>query len=266
MTTAIGGGDRADARRNRARVMTAAGDAFAEQGLDVPLGEIARRAGVGAGTVYRHFPSKQVLLEAVFVHQLNDLIASGERRAAQPDPTEAFFGFLLDIVGTTARRGHLCAIVAAADGSWPRPLLTAAVQRFRQVLAALLRAAQRAGGVRADVGPEDVASLTVGCDSMITARGDRAAGLRLVRLTLDSLRPPGAVTERGVFRDLPGPRREGAVAGCEECGTPFAVRPTGRPGRYCGATCRQRARRRRLADGGAGAGAGIGGTAVPPPR
>ncbi|WP_377266851.1 TetR/AcrR family transcriptional regulator [Peterkaempfera sp. SMS 1(5)a] len=244
MTAAISGGDRADARRNRAKVLTAAGEALAEHGLDVPLGEIARRAGVGAGTVYRHFPSKQALLEAVFAQHLNDLVASGERRMAQLAPTEAFFGFLLDVVRKSHRRGHLCDVVAA-DASWPRPMLTASVLRFRQVLTALLQAAQRAGGVRDGIDPDDVVSLTVGCASMLAARRNQAAGFRLVQLSLDSLRPAATVTERQIFRDGHGAHREG-VARCEECGAALTVQPTGRPVRYCGATCRQRAHRRRL--------------------
>ncbi|MFF8770643.1 TetR/AcrR family transcriptional regulator [Kitasatospora sp. NPDC015120] len=239
MTTAIAG-DRADARRNRERVLAAAADAMADQGLDVPLGEIARRAGVGAGTVYRHFPSKQALLEAVFARHLEDLIASGERRAARYAPTEAFFGFLLDIVELSSRRGHICDVVTA-DTSWPRPVLTASRLRFRQVLAALLHAAQRAGGVRPDVDPEDVLALTAGCVSTLTARHDRPAGLKLVHLTLDGLRPCTPVTKARPFRDDP------QAPCCAECGTGLTARPTGRPIRYCGPTCRQRAHRRRLA-------------------
>ncbi|MFF1815951.1 TetR/AcrR family transcriptional regulator [Kribbella sp. NPDC058245] len=243
--TEVIGGDRADARRNRAKMLSAAGDAFAEQGLDVPLVEIARRAGLGAGTVYRHFPTKQALLEAVFTQHLDELIASGERRAAQSAATEAFFGFLLDVVEKSKRREHLCDVVAA-DASWPRPMLTASVLRFRQVLTALLHAAQRAGSVRADIGPDDVVALTVGCVSMLASRRDRAAGHRLVQLTLDSLRPSAVVTEGQYFRDSPDIRRD-TVTFCAECKAPLMVRPTGRPVRYCGAACRQRARRRRLA-------------------
>ncbi|MFI7276774.1 TetR/AcrR family transcriptional regulator [Streptomyces sp. NPDC049879] len=246
MTAAIDGGGRADARRNRARVLSAAAEAFAGQGLDAPLGEIARRAGVGAGTVYRHFPTKQALLEAVFTRHLDDLAASGERRMARSAPTEAFFGFLLDIVGKSHRSGPVCEVVAA-DASWPRPLLTASVSRFRQVLTALLHAAQRAGGVLDGIGPEDVLALTVGCASTLAAHPDRPAGLRLVRLTLDGLRPSADVTERHAFRD--GGVRQEAVARCEDCGAALTVRPVGRPVRYCGAACRQRARRRRLAGG-----------------
>ena len=230
-------GDRADARRNRARVLAAAGEAFAEYGLDIPLGEVARRAGVGAGTVYRHFPTKQALLEAVHAQHLTDLIAVGDRLAAQLPPVEAFFELLLDVVESSHRRGPVCEIVSA-EPSWPRPVLRALTLRFEQILTAMLHAAQRAGGVRADVDTDDVAALAVGCTTMLSARRDGPAGRRLVRLALDGLRPAAPVTERPLFRDAPT---------CVECAAPLTVRPTGRPSRYCGPTCRQRAHRRRLA-------------------
>ncbi|WP_052398110.1 TetR/AcrR family transcriptional regulator [Streptomyces sp. NRRL F-5123] len=246
MTAATVGGDRADARRNRAKVLSAAGKAFAAGGLEVSLGEIARRAGVGAGTVYRHFPTKQALLEAVFARHLDGLAASGERRSAGSGPTEAFFGFLMDVVEMSHRGGPVCEVVAAEAG-WPRPALTASLLRFHQVLTALLHAAQRAGGVRPDIGPEDVVALTVGCAATLAARRDRADGLRLVRLTLDGLRT-AAVTEPTSFRDNAARGRgRDAAARCEECGDALAPRPTGRPVRFCGAACRQRAHRRRLA-------------------
>ncbi|WP_405007991.1 TetR/AcrR family transcriptional regulator [Kitasatospora purpeofusca] len=246
MTTVIGAGDRSDARRNRARVLSAAGEAFAERGLDVPLGDIARRAGVGAGTVYRHFPSKHALVEAVFAQQLGELVASGERRTARSAPTEAFFGFVLDVVETSRSRTTVCDVISA-DASWPRPVLTATVARLHQLLETLLHAAQRAGGVRPDIGPDDVVALAVGCAAMVTVRHDRAAGHRLVRLALDGLRPSApAVTEGRSFRDSRGPRTA-LVPACEECGAVLTVHPTGRPARYCGTTCRQRAHRRRPA-------------------
>jgi AcrR family transcriptional regulator len=74
---------RADARRNRARVLEAAQEAFTAEGLSVPLDEIARRAGVGAGTVYRHFPTKEALFEAVVVHRIQGLTEDALTRAQQ---------------------------------------------------------------------------------------------------------------------------------------------------------------------------------------
>src|SRR5262245_28258757 len=85
---------RADARRNRDRVLEAARRAFAEQGYAVPLDEIAAAAGVGPGTVYRHFPTKEALFEAVSVANVQDLAADARARAEAADPGSALAGFL----------------------------------------------------------------------------------------------------------------------------------------------------------------------------
>ncbi|MDX3232809.1 helix-turn-helix domain-containing protein [Streptomyces sp. ME19-01-6] len=244
MTTALDDTGRADARRNRAKVLRAAVRAFTDHGLDVSLGEIARQAGVGTGTVYRHFPSKEILLEAVLVQHIDDLVAAARRWAAQTPPTAAFFGFLLEVVDKSSGRKHVCDVVAS-DASWPRPMLAASGRRFRQALAELLRAAQQAGGVRTDIGPDDVAALAVGCATIRAAHRDRAQGTRMVHLTLECLRDPTPVTKDRMFRDAPGGGHE-TRPGCEECGARLDARTTGRPARYCGATCRQRAHRRRV--------------------
>lgn len=233
---------RADARRNRTRVLAAASRAFDEHGLDISLGAIARQAGVGAGTVYRHFPSKEILLEAVLVQQVDDRVAAARRWAARTDPVAAFFGFLLEVVDSSRGHKHACDALTA-ETSWPRPSLAASARRFRQALDELLRAAQQAGGVRTDLSADDVAALTVGCASICATHRDRHGGTRMVRLALESLRTIPSVTEDRPFRDTPGTLH--AAPRCEECGTPLNARPTGRPARYCGATCRQRAHRHR---------------------
>ncbi|MFF4041175.1 TetR/AcrR family transcriptional regulator [Streptomyces sp. NPDC001816] len=243
MTAAPHDVGRADARRNRMKVLAAASRAFDEHGLDISLGAIARQAGVGAGTVYRHFPSKEILLEAVLVQQIDDLVDAARRWAARTDPVAAFFGFLLEVVDTSHGRKHACDALTT-ETSWPRPSLAASARRFRQALDELLRAAQQVGGVRIDVSADDVAALTVGCATIRGAHRDRNGGTHMVRLTLESLRSPGSVTEGRVFRDVPGTPH--AAPRCEQCGAWLDARPTGRPARYCGATCRQRARRRRL--------------------
>lgn len=243
MTAAPQDAGRADARRNRRKVLAAASRAFDEHGPDVSLGAIARQAGVGAGTVYRHFPSKETLLEAVLVQQVDDLVETARRWAARVDPVTAFFGFLLDVVDASHGRKHACDALTTQT-SWPRPNLAASARRFRQALDDLLGAAQRAGGVRTDVSADDVAALTVGCATIRAAHRDRNGGTRMVRLALESLRTPSYVTQGRGFRDAPGTLH--AVARCEECGVRLEARSTGRPARYCGATCRQRAHRRRL--------------------
>ncbi|MFD7863571.1 TetR/AcrR family transcriptional regulator [Streptomyces sp. NPDC057682] len=246
MTATHPDGGRTDARRNRARVLAAAVQAFDAHGPDVSLSVIARRAGVGAGTVYRHFPGKEILLEAVLVQQIDGRVASARRWAARADPVTAFFGFLVETVDLSYGRSHVCDALST-ETSWPRPGLAASASRFRQALGDLLRAAQREGGVRVGIGPEDVAALVVGCAATRAAHPDPEGGLRMVRMTLDGLRDTASVTKGVAFRDVPGLPRSPSVPACAECGTRLPERSAGRPARYCGATCRQRARRRRLA-------------------
>ncbi|QTD95873.1 TetR/AcrR family transcriptional regulator [Streptomyces cyanogenus] len=243
MTAVPQSASRADARRNRTKVLAAASQAFDEHGLNVSLDAIARQAGVGAGTVHRHFPSKEILLEAVLVQQLDDLAETARQWAARTDPAAAFFGFLLAVVDTSHGRKHACDALTRQT-SWPRPSLAASARRFRQALDQLLRAAQEAGGVRTDVNADDVAALTVGCAAIRAAHHDRNGGARMVRLALESLRAPSFVTQGRGFRDTPGTLHP--APRCEECGARLEARSTGRPARYCGATCRQRAHRRRL--------------------
>ncbi|MGW1624453.1 TetR/AcrR family transcriptional regulator [Streptomyces sp. NPDC002172] len=242
MTAAPGSVGRADARRNRTKVLAAASRAFDEHGTDVSLGAIARQAGVGAGTVYRHFPSKEILLEAVLVQQIDDRVDAARRWAARTEPVAAFFGFLLEVVDASHGRKHACNALTT-ETSWPRPGLAASARRFRRALDDLLRAAQQAGGVRNDVSVDDVAALIVGCVTIWAAHHDRNGGTRMVRLALEGLRSSAPVTGGRVFRDVPGTLH--AAPRCEECGTRLEVRSTGRPARYCGAACRQRACRRR---------------------
>ncbi len=111
-----------------------------------------------------------------------------------------------------------------------------------------MREAKIAGAVRAEIQADDLAALAAGGVALRSAHRSRARSMRLVRLLLDGLRPP-AVTERGEFRDKVGVHghETGATQRCLQCGAGLPVRATGRPPSYCGPTCRQRARRRRLA-------------------
>lgn len=237
---------RADARRNREIVLRTAARVFAEDGLEVSLGRIARRAGVGAGTVYRHFPSKEILVEAVLVEHIDGLVAAADGWAVRAAPGDALFGFLLEVIEKSTGGQHLCDALTA-DPSWPHAKLTAASQRFDEALERLLRNAKQAGAVAADVRTDDLAALAVGGAALRSAHRNRARGTRLVRLLLDGLRTP-SVTKTAALRDAAAHRRhETSAEHCVECGTRLRIRPTGRPPRYCGPTCRQRARRRRTA-------------------
>ncbi|GIH20034.1 TetR/AcrR family transcriptional regulator [Rugosimonospora africana] len=240
---------RADARRNREVVLRTAVRVFAEDGMDVPLGRIAKRAGVGAGTVYRHFPSKEMLIEAVLAEHVESLVRAADRWTGRTAPGEALLGFLFEAIEKSAVRQGVCDALTA-DRGWPHVRLAAAAQRFGQALDRLLRDARRAGAIRADVQVDDLSALIAGGAALRSAHRSRAHGMRLVRLLLDGLRT-GPVTEPAVFRDAVSRSRHEtaahAVEHCVECGIRLRIRATGRPARYCGPTCRQRARRRRIA-------------------
>lgn len=233
---------RADARRNRALVLQAARSAFEEQGLGVPLGEIARRAGVGAGTVYRHFPSKEALFRATIVDRIELFTDTARDLVDAEDPGGVFFRFLSSVVRLASRNKALCdALEAAGAGRFgPSPGVG---KDFDEALETLLIRAQQAGAVRRDVGITDLRALLVGCLSMEQARS--AAGPeaevqgRMTTLMCDALRPEPSVTK------LPSAARKRNETRCEVCGAVIAAARTGRPARYCGGACRQKAHRAR---------------------
>ncbi|GAA4394542.1 TetR/AcrR family transcriptional regulator [Tsukamurella soli] len=174
-------GPRADAVRNRARILAAAREAFAQAGVDVPLDAIAEAAGVGPGTVHRHFPTKAALLAAVIADRLDELAA----RAAElgDDPVEDFFGFLAELVDSG--RDNLA--LAAAVGGLPNSLIEESGARLSAALQALLTAAQRAGGVRRDVDVAELHAVVTGVlatESRLSA-SRRGLGLQIV---IDGLR------------------------------------------------------------------------------
>ncbi|HET9171246.1 MAG TPA: helix-turn-helix domain-containing protein [Actinospica sp.] len=178
---------RADAVRNRARVLDAARAAFAAEGLAVSLDEIARRAGVGAGTVYRHFPTKEALFEAVIVDRLLVFAEDAEARlAGEGDPGEEFYGFFYALIEDSERKADL-ADALTATGVALRPETLEAGRRLSAGLGGLLERAQRAGAVRADVGTAELHALVVGA----MAAEKRAGGERgrLTRIIGDGLRP-----------------------------------------------------------------------------
>jgi AcrR family transcriptional regulator len=111
---------RADARRNREIVLRTATRVFAEDGLEVSLGRIAQLAGVGAGTVYRHFPSKEILVEAVLTEHVESLVAAADRWAARATPGDALFGFLLEVIENRAA-ASTCATRSLPAGAGRTP-------------------------------------------------------------------------------------------------------------------------------------------------
>jgi AcrR family transcriptional regulator len=179
---------RADAARNRVRVLEVAYETFAAEGLSVPIDEIARRAGVGAGTVYRHFPTKDALFQAVIEDRMQRLVDDGYGLLESDGPGEALFSFLRSIVlqwGATDR-GLVDAL--AGFGIDIARAAPEAEDAFMAVLGELLRAAQQAGTARHDVSVREVKTILVGCQAMEAYNSELAE--RVTGVVVDGLRAP----------------------------------------------------------------------------
>jgi AcrR family transcriptional regulator len=173
---------RADARRNRDRLLAAAADVVAEQGAGASLEEIARRAGVGSATLHRHFRSRQALLEAVFAGHVDALCAGAADRLDDPRPGDALVGWLHAVLRhATEHRGLGEALMAGADAGFH--------QRITAAGEALLARAREADEVRADVGIDELLQL-VNAVSLAVGTGPGAAGraARLLDLAVDGVR------------------------------------------------------------------------------
>ena len=185
-------GMRADARRNYQRLLAAAGMAFAERGADdVSLEEIARRAGVGIGTLYRHFPTRQALLEAVFRDQVDALGARAAEliRADSPAAALAEWVFALVAFGK-AKRSLTTALLDVVDKD--SELLSSCRGLLTGETDALVKRAQQAGAVRADVQGADVIRLVHGVSLAADMAQDPGQADRMLALVLGGLLSPAA--------------------------------------------------------------------------
>jgi AcrR family transcriptional regulator len=178
---------RADAARNRARVLEVAYDTFAAEGLSVPIDEIARRAGVGAGTVYRHFPTKEDLFRAVVEDRIRGIIGEGRRLLVAAGPADGLFEFLRSMTLTWGATDRGLSEALAGVGIDVGKAMPEAEGEFFAMLGDLLQAAQDAGIVRRDVSVADVKAILVGLQAMQSYNADAAK--RLTDVVLDGLRP-----------------------------------------------------------------------------
>jgi AcrR family transcriptional regulator len=175
---------RADAQRNRDRVLAVADEMFSAEGLATPIDEVARRAEVGVGTVYRHFPTKEALFEAVMRGRLEWLIGQARAGATAADPVAALFDFLTVLTDNSGANHGLHDALRGA-GVDVRIYLAELAPALMEALGALLRRAQAAGGVRADVGEYELKALSTGLCT-IAEPGVRSDLLR--RIVYDGLR------------------------------------------------------------------------------
>ena len=177
---------RADAQRNRARILEAAENVFAVEGIDVPVDLIAEKAGVGVGTLYRHFPTKEKLCEAVLMDRLLALTVDARALADADDPKAAFFGFLTHFVEEGAAKRDLIVAVMGA-GMEMDEFSQAVKQDLNDAIGVLLHRAQAVGAVRPDVQPDAVLAL-LGATCQATVHSAAAPALDLLTIVCDGLR------------------------------------------------------------------------------
>ena len=180
---------RADARRNRERLLEAAEDVFAAEGTSASTEEIARRAGVGIGTLFRHFPTKEALVEAIVLARVGRLVDEADALAAEGDPATAFFEFFTRTVEEAEAKKTYSELLAGGfvDVESAAPELR---RRLRRAIEALLTRAQEAGTLRDDVGVAEVMTLLVGAVRAAEHAGEDAdLRTRTVGILLDGLHP-----------------------------------------------------------------------------
>lgn len=186
----VGRAPRADARRNRERILIAASEVFTVKGVNTSTAEVAESAGVGIGTVFRHFPTKESLLEAVFFQRLEHIAEDAESRTQTGDAGEGFLGFFTDVVAESATK------IAIADalrnsGIDVMSATSPVADRLRRAIDALLTRAQQAGVIRDDVGVDDIIALLAGVTQAAHFAGqDQAARDRTLAVVLAGLRAP----------------------------------------------------------------------------
>jgi AcrR family transcriptional regulator len=202
---------RADACRNRAALIGAAREVFAEEGLDAPLEEIARRAGVGIATLYRRFPSRQHLVAAALADKISDYAGAAERALAEPDPWTGFEGFVRWICAAQADDrglGDLLLITLA-----PGAEIEATRARANRAALKIIERAKADGTLRDDMTGEDLLLMLLASGAVTSAtRQDAARAVpRFVALMLDAFRPgagtvlppaPSSAQMRRVMRRL----------------------------------------------------------------
>lgn len=143
---------RKDAQRNRERILEVAKDAFTRSGANTSLDEIVREAGIGPGTLYRHFPSREALLEVVYRSEMEKLAAAEEKFARELPPVEALRAWLLLFVDYIAAK-HIIAPARNALAGDPKKLFEASYGRIWDAIRALVKRAVKSGDIRKDLDP-----------------------------------------------------------------------------------------------------------------
>ncbi|WP_245923421.1 TetR/AcrR family transcriptional regulator [Paractinoplanes atraurantiacus] len=181
---------RADAARNRSSLLAAAAEEFAAHGLDASVADIARRAGIGKGTVFRHFPTKDDLLAAVVLDRIDNLAALAQRLTTATDPGAA----LLEFMDAAAGRQQQLDLSFLRESGEINARLRNARERLFTAIITLVTRAQEAGAIRADINGMDVILLMCAPNHVVSFVPDPPPDLwrRYLHIIFDGLRPDGA--------------------------------------------------------------------------
>ncbi len=194
---------RRDAERNRRRILEAAGRGFAERGLGITLDEIARLAGVGVGTVYRRFPNKELLIDALFEERIGEIVGLARAGAQDEDAWRGLSGFLEGVVELLANDRGLRELVVGSTYGPER--VTHARSRIKPQVDDLVARAQAQGKLRDDVGASDFPLLLMMLDAVVDTTRDinPLSWRRALGIVLDGLKAPGSTRLPGAPLEVP---------------------------------------------------------------
>jgi AcrR family transcriptional regulator len=179
---------RADAQRNRDRLLEVAKEAFTRSGANTSLDDIAQQAGVGPGTLYRHFPTREELLQAVYRSELEKLAAAEPRLAQTMKPIEALRAWLLLFVDAIAAKAVIAPALNTLLGDHKK-MFQASYAQMHEAIRSLVKRAIQSGDIRPDLDPMDLLRALVGVSNVATSPDWQQSARRLVDILLTGSRP-----------------------------------------------------------------------------
>ena len=179
---------RADAQRNRERLLEVAKEAFARHGANASLDDIAKQVGVGPGTLYRHFPTREELLQAVYRSEMEKLAAAERRFAQSMPPIEALRAWLLLFVDAIETKQIIAAALNSLIGD-PKKVFAASYAQIHEALRSLVKRAIKSGDIRKDLDPMDLLRALVGVGNVASSPDWQQSARRLVDILITGSRP-----------------------------------------------------------------------------
>lgn len=179
---------RADAQRNRERILEIAKDAFTRSGADISLDDVAKQAGIGPGTLYRHFPTRDTLLEAVYRTEVGKLAAAEREFSRTMPPIEALRAWMLLFVDYIAAKQIIAPALNTIVGG-PSKLFEATTAQITGAIQALVKRAIKSGDIRPDLDPLDLLRALVGVSNVASGPNWAQSARRLVEILILGSRP-----------------------------------------------------------------------------